>query len=81
MWEQVIEYVEMAEETAMAELGAFGCIEQEREPRPYWNEELAAMLDFMDDEMEAEGVEDALEWERFDEYEDYLYLLAERMVA
>lgn len=40
-------------------------------------DELESKLAELDAEMEALGVEDATAWERFDEYEEALYLLAE----
>lgn len=40
-------------------------------------DELEGKLAELDAEMEALGIEDATAWERFDEYEDALYLLAE----
>ena len=42
------------------------------------NERLWRLLDELDAEMEAEGVEDATAWERWDEYENAIYVLAER---
>lgn len=41
---------------------------------------LWAIIDEMDEEMEAIGIEDATEWEHFGEYEGTLYLIAERAV-
>lgn len=42
--------------------------------------ELKAELAYYDAELEAAGIEDATEWERFPEMERVMYALAERMV-
>jgi len=79
----IIEHAEMAEEAALSELEAFGCIEfEDDEPmiidtRDDAHAYLTARVDALDDELEESGVADALDWERWDEFENALYCLAE----
>ena len=79
----LVELVRRIEEATRTELAAFGCIEfEDDEPVPIRTiEELHAFLVARVDELTAEldesGVEDALGWSRWDEYEDALYSLAE----
>ena len=90
-WEQeitrVIELAEMAEEAAMAELAAFGSVwPEDDEPMLIDTREdahafLAARVDVLDGELEESGVADALDWERWDEFESALYSLAEFELA
>lgn len=61
--------------------------EMRRNKERYCEMELAANIAWleskiakMDAEMDAEGIEDALDWEKFPEYEKLLYALAERML-
>ena len=81
--ENVIELAEMYEEAALVELEQFGCIGfEDEEPMPMGTREeahayLTARVDVLDGECEESGVEDALDWERWDEYENALYCLAE----
>jgi hypothetical protein len=42
------------------------------------NQELNAYIDYLLDECEKSGVEDATDWERWDELENAMYVLAER---
>ena len=81
--EEIAVMAEQAEEIASAELEAFGCVwpDDEEPVRLETREDahafLSARLDVLDVELDESGVEDALDWERWDEYENALYSLAE----
>ena len=84
LWEHELESIaELAEESAMTELGAFGGIwPEDEEPMTIGTREdahayLTARVDALDWECGESGVADALDWERWDEYENALYSLAE----
>lgn len=80
--EQAIELAELAEESALCELGAFGSVWPEDEEMEIGTREdahafLTARVDVLDVELEESGVADALDWERWGEFEKALYSLAE----
>lgn len=82
-YDEIIEMARVAEEAAQVELEQFGCVwHEDEEPMPMGTREeahayLTARVDALDEECEESGVEDALDWERWDEYEEALYSLAE----
>lgn len=79
-WENVVELAELAEECALAELAAFGSIEPEEEPpEEEWDVRayLWARMDMLEEELDEWGGDDALDWEKWDEYERVSYALAE----
>ena len=79
--ESIVELAESAEECAMHELNVFGCIAFEDEPPcAEWDvmAYLNARIDMLEEELDESGIENALDWEKFPEYERLLYALAER---